>query len=308
MTHLHITNGDSTVELLDAAKISGEKLPWRDVLHEGPVPITDSLAQLSAMRATFITERGWGEIGQIKQDFEQRDAIFNQTTEYETIYLWFEHDLYDQLQLIQILSEWQAHGLTIDNLLLINPNKHLGYHTPEEVPALFASAKPVKNEQIDIAVIAWKAFRQSTPLDWFELLKHDLSALPFLRSAVLRMLQELPNNKTGLSKSEHLALSIIREGIDQKGPLFQTYCVREDDTFMGDWSFFHMLEELVTVEPNLLIYENKRYKLTHFGDQVFTGKQNRMHSCAPVRSFGGYKQKSPPFYYWEEELQRVTQE
>ena len=35
---------------------------------------------------------------------------------------------------------------------------------------------------------AWAAFRQPTPEAWAHLLKEDLSALPFLRGAVLRML------------------------------------------------------------------------------------------------------------------------
>ncbi len=40
---LNITNGDSAVELMRKAGISGEYLPWRDVLHDGPVPAGLSL-------------------------------------------------------------------------------------------------------------------------------------------------------------------------------------------------------------------------------------------------------------------------
>jgi hypothetical protein len=35
---LVVTNGDAAVERLAAAGITGEILPWRDVLHDGPVP------------------------------------------------------------------------------------------------------------------------------------------------------------------------------------------------------------------------------------------------------------------------------
>ena len=54
---LHITNGDSAVRIMREAGVSGELLPWRDVLHEGPVPMTDSLAQLSQIRAQFIADQ-----------------------------------------------------------------------------------------------------------------------------------------------------------------------------------------------------------------------------------------------------------
>ncbi|MEJ2177800.1 MAG: hypothetical protein P8Y12_07580, partial [Gammaproteobacteria bacterium] len=59
---LHITNGDSTVCLLRAAGIEGEYLPWRDVLHDGPVPGGITLEQLSKVRAKFIAGSGWGEL------------------------------------------------------------------------------------------------------------------------------------------------------------------------------------------------------------------------------------------------------
>ena len=35
---LHVTNGDSTTATMERAGITGDLLPWRDVLHEGPVP------------------------------------------------------------------------------------------------------------------------------------------------------------------------------------------------------------------------------------------------------------------------------
>jgi len=50
-TILNITNGDCTVKLMAAAGIPGVILPWRDVLHDGPVPAGLSLEQLSAVRA-----------------------------------------------------------------------------------------------------------------------------------------------------------------------------------------------------------------------------------------------------------------
>ena len=51
---LHITNGDCAVAVLSRA-VSGTFLPWRDVLHEGPVRAGLSLEQLSAERARFMS-------------------------------------------------------------------------------------------------------------------------------------------------------------------------------------------------------------------------------------------------------------
>ena len=57
---LHITNGDSPVAVLRAAGMAGEVVPWRDVLHEGPVREGLGLEALSRERAAFIAEAGWG--------------------------------------------------------------------------------------------------------------------------------------------------------------------------------------------------------------------------------------------------------
>ncbi len=55
---LIITNGDSAGALLRRAIPDAEVLPWRDVLHEGPVPFTDSLADLTDIRANYLARDG----------------------------------------------------------------------------------------------------------------------------------------------------------------------------------------------------------------------------------------------------------
>jgi hypothetical protein len=91
-----VTNGDSVAALLD-----GEVLPWRDVLHEGPVPPGLRLAGLRAVRARFVADCGWASFDDVLRDFESRDRALEDA---EEVVLWFERDLYDQLQLIQVLD------------------------------------------------------------------------------------------------------------------------------------------------------------------------------------------------------------
>ena len=57
---LHITNGDAAANVLRKAGITDPILPWRDTLHEGPVPAGLSLRELSRVRTEFIAECGWG--------------------------------------------------------------------------------------------------------------------------------------------------------------------------------------------------------------------------------------------------------
>ena len=101
---LHVTNGDSAAELIRRSGIAGDVLSWRDVLHEGPVPADLELTALGRVRAEFLAAQGWGRVDEIRAAFIERDETIAAVGERDEIVLWFEHDLYDQLQLIQILD------------------------------------------------------------------------------------------------------------------------------------------------------------------------------------------------------------
>jgi hypothetical protein len=107
---LHVTNGDCAAELITQTGLSGEILAWRDMLHEGSVPANLSSAQLREIRARFIADFvWWTNYQETIEIFTHRDNTVENFRQYEEIILWFEHDLYDQLQLIQILdrfSQW----------------------------------------------------------------------------------------------------------------------------------------------------------------------------------------------------------
>ena len=115
------------------AAIAGEYLPWRDVLHEGPVPKDLTLEQLSKVRAEYIASQGWGELVEVEQSFKERDLTLKSFDNYDEIILWFEHDLYDQLQILQILDWFSAQNDFSDRLSMICTDNYLGLLTVEQV-------------------------------------------------------------------------------------------------------------------------------------------------------------------------------
>src|SRR5215475_8502834 len=101
---LHVTNGDSAGNTLRQTTLGGAVLPWQDVLHEGPVPAGPRHELLQA-RAAFLAACGWGSRRSILASLEDRDRqLVRALKDGQQVVLWFEHDLYDQLQLVDALA------------------------------------------------------------------------------------------------------------------------------------------------------------------------------------------------------------
>jgi len=249
---LNITNGDSAVHVMQAGNIEGDFLPWRDVLHDGPVPAGLSLNALSEVRAKFIVSRGWGSLENIAEDFKTRDRTLRAFRDYDKVVLWFEHDLYDQLQLLQLLDYFAGEDLGNTALSLICTEQYLGMVAPENIKDLSRFEEAVTEAHFHVAQKAWAAFSASHPETWRALLDEDTGRLPFLEGTILRMLEEYPSIKTGLSRTAQHALRIIAEGETKPQHVFERYWETEERRFLGDWSFWAILNEMMDANPALL--------------------------------------------------------
>jgi len=307
---LNITNGDSAVEIMEKANISGVFLPWRDVLHEGPVPDNLSLEELSKVRGQFIIERNWGTPDKIIESFMQRDNELKSFRKYEKIILWFEHDLYDQLQIIQIL-DWfhQNHTGEVD-LSIICTDRYLGRLPPEEMKRLVEYEEPITEAHLELSCKAWSAFRSNTPKKWLGLLSGDTSALPFLEGAIVRLLEEYPSCSNGLSRTAEQALKVISGGEKRPGRIFGGTQEMEERIFLGDSSFWVVLHELLESSPPMIILpegkeltlptsKDQELVITSAGLDVLAGKINWLEVSRINRWVGGVHLEPSNVWCWD---------
>ena len=238
---LHITNGDHAVAVL-AKAVSGELLPWRDVLHEGPVHAGLPLAALSRRRAQFIASAGWGSLQQVEAGFAQRDSVLANSPSHEEVVLWFEHDLYDQLQLAQLLDWFAAHPHP--RLSLVCEAEYLGTMTPARAADLYKARRPLTEQQVLEAQKAWSAFGGSDPL---RIRTGPVAGLPFLGPALYRLLEEFPWTIDGLSRLERQVLEALAGGPLPFEQLFaRAHHHREDPVFLGDAVLLWHLERMAS--------------------------------------------------------------
>jgi hypothetical protein len=309
---LHITNGDMAVGVLRAAEFPGTFLPWRDVLHDGPVPAGLSLPQLSRVRVEFIVSCGWGKAEEAGRQFLTRDGTLDASANEDEIVLWFESDLYDQLQLCQVLAWYGDQPTKPRRLSLIGVDKGpdgvfrgLSQLKPEVIGSLFEARAPVSAAQLALAVRAWEAFRAPDPVSLDALRAKGTPALPFLAPALQRLLEELPSVSNGLSRTEHAALAGVAEGARAPAEIFVAVHTREERPFMGDWSFWRVLARLASgTKPMLELasgarprfppevpaaasFGAQRFRLTPSGREVLAGKLDAIKTNGIDRWLGG---------------------
>lgn len=321
-TDLIITNGDSAGEMLRRALHGSEVMPWRDVLHEGPVPLKDALEDLTATRIEYLAGAGGGDFNAIEFELTSRDRGLGLSTKFDRVVLWFEHDLYDQLQLLQVLDWFADHPRENGSLFLVQADDYIGRQEPEAIEGLAALARPVTQDQLALGKRAWTAFRQPTPEVWAHLLGDDLAALPFLRSAIVRMLEELPG-PDGLSRTERQMLATVEgsESITALG-LFAAVQKMEDAEFMGDWSFWHLLDALALAPEPLIAgleaaplqptdpdrakaYVTSRLSLTALGKAVLAGGADWAKHHAVDRWWGGTHLTDEALWRWDPQAEAL---
>src|SRR5260370_12940409 len=189
---LHITNGESVVQGFRQGSRPGTFLAWNDVLHDGPVPYAQTLDELTDRRARAFSGFGWGSADAIAASFAARNRALADFQRHEEVILWFEHDLYDQLQLMQLLDWFGAHDRGAVRLSLIQidafpgvvPFHGLGQLTGSQLAELFPTRRPVTPEQIVLGQQGWQAFRADNPSALAYLARRQLPQLPFFRAAL----------------------------------------------------------------------------------------------------------------------------
>jgi hypothetical protein len=279
--------------------LGGEVLAWIDVLHEGPVPATLDEAELRRVRGDFL-DAEWAGAMPAELELAHRDALL---AAHEEIALWFEHDLYDQLQLIQILDRVRGRDVS-----LICTDRYLGPMTARELAALWPKRHAVSETEYAVASRAWRAFCSPDPTEIEQVLSSDTSALPFLAGALRRHLQQFPAVESGLARTERQILRVAAEGGHTFATLFCAEQGLEERIFMGDTSLRRWIRGLIECRHPLLQSDQGVYRLTSLGREALAGKIDQVRINGINRWLGGvHLSGNETMWRWHETAGRLLQ-
>ena len=166
----------------------------------------------------------------------------------EEIVLWFEHDLFDQAQLIEILARLRGR----QGVSLICTDRYLGPLTGAQLRELWPLRHAVTAAEFALGGGGVGGVQSGDPAAIEMLLAGDTSALPFLAGALRRHLQQLPSVENGLARTERQILEIAAEGGHTFHTLFPALARREERIFLGDDRVRDWIRGLVECRTPLL--------------------------------------------------------
>jgi hypothetical protein len=217
--------------------------------------------------------------------------------------LWFEADLYDQLQIIQILDCLTDLGVAAERITLICIGEHagiarfggLGELGPDQLRALpdTNACARLTPAAVQLAGRAFAAFRSPTPNGLASIAENRSGELRFLGEAFERLSREYPSTRDGLSLTERRILAAVGDGAADAQTAFARMATRETRRFLGDYWCYSRIRQLANSPVPLLATDTPRVsgdtavQLTEAGAQVLAGAADHVELNGVDRWIGG---------------------
>ncbi|KAA2245767.1 hypothetical protein F0L74_07395 [Chitinophaga agrisoli] len=207
MSYLHVLNGDATLTLFRQSDLPGEIVVCREMMCEGKVKYTDDMAAFFETRSKHL-EYHYGidrqtYFANVVKELERLKTA----SDYEEVVLWFEFDLFCQINLLFILHYLRTQVIRLPKISLVSIDSHpevtdfrgLGLLMPYHFPALFEQRIYLEAADMELAARAWKAYCQGDPLTLETISRGPTGHLIYLGPALQAHLQRLPSVENGLN-------------------------------------------------------------------------------------------------------------
>lgn len=319
---LHVHPGSILLEKIQRAGVPGDRLEWSEVLCQGPTPQGLSDDAWYTTRAAFLKTSYAGDLD-VRASLIKQDETLSAATSHDEIVLWFGPELFCQAILVRLLAKFAQRPPERTTLSLVCVGSYdgvddhkgctLGALSGPQLYDLFERREGVTTRMLALARRAWDAISAPTPEPLAAFLKEDTNALPFLNAALRRLLAELPDVTTGLSRTERLILDAlpVSRGLDAFVPVNAP----EPRRWLTDTIFFDHVRRLAgTPHALITVGENggaedlahAALSRTALADEVRAGRKDAVALRGIDRWVGGTHLTSDSVWRWDESKGQVT--
>jgi hypothetical protein len=143
--------------------------------------------------------------------------------EFDDIELCFDPTPNGQLSLAWFLDRLIRYPKLIHCTTIMQSSKRLGSLDPFEIDNFSRKKDILRYEHLEDAARIWSAWTSSTPHQTFALLDDLHGSLPYARSCVLSLLDELPSSESGLGAAEFSLIKLLRDKEQRLDSLISNY-------------------------------------------------------------------------------------
>lgn len=249
-TTLHILNGEALLDSFHKSGVNGSVVVWNEVLVEGPVRGEFGTEQFLDHREEFIRNEYGDEDYAIK--FRAPFSLLQDFSNYDEIVLWFEYDLFCQVNMIAALG-WLSKQQDLPPVGLVCPGSFPGYEpfsglgqlSPEELTTLYEPRKRLSGDDLDFALRAWECYSSADPEAITGLLASGFpDSFPFLKRSFELHLRRFPDIKTGLNYHEEQICELMNEGITEQKDIMRTLLNENLEWGFGDLQYEKEIENI----------------------------------------------------------------
>lgn len=237
---VHILNGDSLKEQFPS-EIKGEKIIARECMVDGSVK-GDSIEEIFETRADFICET----FGETRNDYYDKVVSefnkINNISTHSEINLWFEDDLFCQINFWFVLYYMLENDISVP-LYLIRPTTPYQYGfggmNKQELQGAYNNRMHI-NHVNDIGAL-WNMYQNENISEMIQLSESLKTDYPFLLPAVIALKESIENNKP-----KNSIKAIIKDlNTTSFGPVFSEFCKREAIYGFGDVQVKRLFDEVI---------------------------------------------------------------
>ncbi|MFH6603931.1 DUF1835 domain-containing protein [Maribacter algicola] len=278
---LHITNGDSFTERLKGLKLKGDIITWREMLCEGKTETNVGSESFWKTRFEFLHKNyKVTKSSFIEKTLKEYRSLCNHKQQ-DHIVLWFEYDLFCQVNMLAVLS-WLKANRKYAEIALVCSGKEdqtdklygLNELSDEKLLDLYESRTILSQDDIEYADYVWQLYCSDNPIRLENLRDFGEFQFEYLADALHSHLQRFPSIKNGLNALENRVLDLSATTKPKsRRQLLGTILKNQGNYGFGDTQFDRIL---TTLKP--LYSSFNPVRLTKKGKEILEGKTS-YYSC-----------------------------
>lgn len=250
---LHILNGDTAIAPLYKSGIRGDHLVWREVLSEGPINHPFATEEFWQERNSYLTtafDLNHNEyLAQIEVPFKK---VIDQIETFNEICLWFEYDLFCQINMIALINYLGQIRRPHLQLTLICAGEiegsdqlyGLGQLNPDQFQLLFKNRLKLGTREIEYANEVYNAYTDHDAESLYNYVLMPFNEFKYLNSALESHMRRFPYSDTGLTEIESKIVSLIKSGIKNESKIVSALLKWQKHYGFGDLQYFLILKSM----------------------------------------------------------------